>query len=273
MATNLIYPPQKILTQDRCRMVQLSDLHLPHDTDSAYHANFLAILNHALTLNPDLILLTGDLVQDGDKGGYDWLFDVLHKTGVVFVCIAGNHDVTFEHHAQLPFDKRSFSPVTPDSRLLDCHQLTLCLHDKPTWQLLLLNSAVGGEIVGAFNQESLIWLNDTLKNSSLPTLIALHHHPLPVASRWIDAYRLQNTDEFWQTLAPYPHVKAILCGHVHQAQALTAPTPYPCTLFTCPATSRQFLPLADSFAIDDIAGGFRCFDLYKEEFSTQVYRL
>lgn len=270
---NNSYPPHHIHAGDVCRVIQLSDLHLPDDTCSAYHQNFIALLNKALTLHPDLLLLTGDLVQDGNRHGLDWLFDKLTQTGVAFICIAGNHDVTHENHTHLPFERRTFSPILPDDRLVACHRLQIWLNNINAWQILLLNSTVGGEIAGKLSPKSLTWLDDTLKTHQSNTLLALHHHPLAVGSLWIDAYHLQNFDEFWATLAPYAHVQGVISGHVHQAHALTAPTPYPCQFLTCPASSRQFLPFADTFTLDDIACGFRYFELTKEKFSTQVYRL
>lgn len=60
-------------------IAQISDLHLsthvPTNTDK-----FLKVLDFALTFKPNLLLLTGDLVNDGHLPLYDWLFAALDKT-------------------------------------------------------------------------------------------------------------------------------------------------------------------------------------------------
>lgn len=243
--------PTHLSTATPFVIAQISDLHLSPHTPS-YRETFLAVLALAQNYAPDLLLLTGDLVNDGDKDGYDWLFDVLQKTGTPFLCLAGNHDVTHELGADLPFEQRTFLPTPADPRLIDTHRLSLDVQGT-RWQLLAVNSAVNGQIYGRLDDDKLTFLKNHL-TKSLPTLIALHHHPHPVGSAWIDEYRLKNADEFWRTLATFDNAKAILCGHVHQTHSLMVQG---VALSTCPATSRQFAPHRDEFAIDDIAAGFR----------------
>lgn len=231
-------------------IAQLSDLHLTGKVgcDPSYH-KFLVCLELALFYRPKLLLLTGDLVNDGQKAGYDWLFAILKKTGIDFVCLAGNHDVTHEHNSHLPFDKRTFSPITTDNRLSNCKVLRL-----GNWQLLFINSAVAGQIYGTITDDTLMWLSNTLSKNTQQTLIALHHHPVPIGSAWIDAYKLTNANQFWQILAPYPHAKVVVCGHVHQAHTLNyAHT----TVLTAPAVSHQFMPFCNEFRACETVCGIR----------------
>lgn len=262
---HLFTPP----LQEYFTIAQISDLHLsthhPANTDK-----FLAVLQHALTHHPDLILLTGDLVNDGVTHWYDWLFDKLQDTQIPFLCLAGNHDVTHEIGHDLPFDERQFLPLAKDSRLIDTHRLIITL-PHITWQILAVNSAVGGQIHGRLDDDKLQFLQAHITHD-MPTLIAMHHHPTPVGSAWIDAHQLSNGDAFWQILASakmhHPHV---ICGHVHQALILKQPSG---TLYTCPATSRQFIPHHDGFGIDNVTSGFRLLQLYNNcTLDTQVKRL
>lgn len=253
-------------------IAQISDLHLsthvPTNTDK-----FLKVLDFALTFKPNLLLLTGDLVNDGYLPLYDWLFAALDKTNTPYLCLAGNHDVTHEIGHDLPFDKRTFLPIAKDDRLIDTHRLVIDL-PHATWQLLAVNSALHGHIYGRLDDAQLAFLKTHL-NHAMPTLIALHHHPTPVGSAWIDEHMLQNGDEFWAILnahttntANRPHV---LCGHVHQAHILQQNGG---TLYTCPATSRQFAPHQDEFGIDDVASGFRLLQLHNNRtLDTWVKRL
>lgn len=254
------YPPTMLAASNTFTISQISDLHLEGQLGSApSYQKFLQVLALAQNEHPDLLLLTGDLVNDGNKQVYDWLFKTLENTQIAFACIAGNHDVTLEHGKGLSFEARSFEPIEADTRLLNQHKLTINL-TQGAWQLLLLNSAVNGKIHGQLSTESLIWLKNQLDNQT-PTVIAMHHHPIDVGSAWIDAHRLQNHAEFWQIINQHPNVKAILCGHVHQAHTLTAPTKHPCTIYTCPSTDRQFMPYQDDFTLDKQQGGLRILQL------------
>lgn len=265
------YPYSHTLSSqtDTFTIAQISDLHLSNH-EPAYFDNFLAVLALARCHNPDLLLLTGDLVNDGEADVYDWLFDVLQCTQIPFLCLAGNHDVTQEIGHELPFHERSFLPIPADERLIDTHRLVVELGGS-SWQILLLNSAVNGQIYGHLNADTLSFLTQHLaQNPPQNTLIALHHHPAPVGSAWIDGHILQNRDEFWQTLAHFDQNLHIICGHVHQAHTITVNNH---TLYTCPATSRQFTPHQDEFGVDNMSSGFRLVQLQNNTLKTAVYRI
>lgn len=261
-----ITPPTHLGSTHPFVIAQLSDLHLSPHTPKSFD-NFLAVLALAKRHCPNLLILTGDLVNDGDKAIYDWLFEQLNNARLPFLCLAGNHDVTQEIGHHLPFDKRQFLPIAKDPRLPDQHRLVLDSNGTK-WQLLALNSAVAGQIFGQVSQQSLDFISHHLQ-ANLPTIIALHHPPAKVGSAWIDAYRLQNSDQFWQTLAPFTNLH-ILCGHLHQAHSLPL---FGSTLYTCPATARQFLPYADEFALDTLPAGFRLICLKNNQFTSQIIRL
>lgn len=259
--------PTTLSADDDFVIAQLSDLHLHGQIgiDSSYH-KCLSMLEFAKHYKPKLLLLTGDLVNDGIREGYDWLFEQLHNTGIPFLCLAGNHDTTEEVGTHLPFHQRRFLPKALDTRLIRQHKLIINL-SQGTWQILAINSAVLGQTIGQIDAPTLKFLTREL-DTGLPTIIAMHHHPITVQSAWIDAYMLQNHQQFWQALAPFPNLKAVLCGHVHQAHHLPSPTGS--SVYTCPATARQFLPFADTFATDDLAGGLRLIQL-SNNLSLQSY--
>ena len=300
-------PPELLVTSQHSyvNIAQISDLHLTN-SDCANAQRFMQILEMALADGADLLLLTGDLVDDGDSAVYMWLFDKIIATGVPYACIAGNHDVTIELGKHLPFDQRKYLATECDTRLLGCRRIQISSAvdnhgvQKSTWHLLLLNSAVAGQGYGALDDESLIWLDETLTaldNEGDPVLIALHHHPVPIGSAWLDRLMLTNHTVFWSVIKKHPLVHTILCGHVHQAQNLQingdlqncnlsatiepsrldphgaarlpkpmqidcfAHTPDDIWCLSAPAVDRHFLPFSDSFAIDSIGGGYRMIQL------------
>jgi len=140
------------------------------------------------------------------------------------------------------------------------------------WQFLLLNSQIPGQVGGYLSPESLDWLDSQLTSSSdKPTLIGLHHQPLPVDSAWIDGSKVANAEELLEILDNHPQVKLVIFGHIHQE-------------FDCwrhnirylgtPSTGGQFKPRSPNFALDEIAPGFRWLKLYPDgKFETRVERL
>ena len=245
--------PIYLNTKDKTlNILQLTDLHL--STNNAMHSchqRFEAILNQALQqataqhIECDLILVTGDLVSQIEPAIYDYIFAVLAATGVPFACIAGNHDVTDEVGCDLPFDQRKLVAHPADPRLLSCHVI-----ESDYWQILLLNSAIAGKVAGQIKEEDIDWLCAQLEHCDKSALLAVHHHLIPMESEWIDAYKMQNAEQFWQRTKDYDHLRVIINGHTHQEQVQHRNG---VTVYTTPSTCYQYQPFEDEFAYDQQA--------------------
>lgn len=215
------------------RLVQLTDLHLLADPSALYRgqatrAHFLAALKLALRLQPDLLLLTGDLAEDEQLATYQWLFQQLNNSGLNWQWLPGNHDN--------PELMDSFSPT-------DFHQQT------QHWQILGLNSHLPNQTQGELDRKQLERLKLALTNPK-PLLIALHHPPVAVNSQWKDAIALQNSAAFWKLLKDQNHARLVIFGHVHQAFSSSK---HACKVFATPASSVQFTANSDNFAISESA--------------------
>ena len=225
----LSYPASAVSTPDgQVNVLQITDLHLspPVFTDkntggkndsavAICQRSFEAIIKQALSEERrcDLILVTGDLVNQVQVEVYDHIFEVLQATGIPFACIAGNHDVTDENNSELPFFQRELVARPADTRLLNRHVI-----ETDHWQLLLLDSSMPGKVEGEVTTADIDWLCEQLEACAKPALIALHHHVIPVDSDWIDQHMVENADIFWQRLAAFEHLKVIISGHTHQEQ-------------------------------------------------------
>ncbi len=268
-------PPQHITTPDSvANVLQLTDLHLFPDPDKMVagvncHDNFERCLSQAFSedVRCDLIVVTGDLVNEVKTEIYDHIFARLDATGIPYVCIAGNHDVTDEIGEDLPFEQRKFVAHAPDTRLLSDFRVQL-----NHWQLLLLDSSVVGEVGGRLSSESLTWIEQRLKNHDDPTVLALHHHVVPMQSEWIDNHLIANSEQFWQTIQPFSHVKSVISGHVHQEFAYKQDD---IQIYATPSTCYQFEPQQDEFGYDkDAKAGYRWLKLEANgELSSRVVRL
>ena len=259
------YPPTQITTTDGViNILQLTDPHLYLDSDTETvginnYQSFTACLQQALEedIRCDLILLSGDLVNEVKPEIYQNIYQLLEKTGIPFVCIAGNHDVTDELDTHLPFSERRFVAHKPNALLLSRHCLTL-----NDWRLLLIDSSVPGKIYGAVGNKNLNWLSQNIANSHHPVIIAMHHHVLPIDSAWMDDHITQDAEVFWHLIEDKPSVKAVVTGHVHQKfEAQRAGV----KVYATPSTCYQFKPKSDNFAFDDQAApGYRWLSLNKQ---------
>lgn len=205
---------------------------------------------------PDLALLTGDLVQDPCVSSYQRLKQRLTALDVHCYCLPGNHD-----------DPRLMSELLPSENVHVSPQILL---DK--WQIICLDSTISGKPNGRLSDEQLRLLEISLtEHSDRYALIALHHHPIPSGSLWMDTMVLENADEFLTITQKYPHARVVVFGHVHQAMDEVYGR---LRLLASPSTCFQFKPLSPDFAVDRAPPGYRWIELYADgTIDTGVERL
>lgn len=243
-----------------CRLLQFTDTHLHTDPARRVQgvdpgASLRRVLAEARRLQPpaDALLLSGDLVHD-DPAAYPLLREAFAGFGAPVYCLAGNHDEAHRLAGELA--GASFQ-VHGTARL-------------GAWRLVLLDSTVPGEPGGRLGRERLAALARTLAREESPTLICLHHPPLPLGSRWLDRIGLSDGDALHALLRRHPQVRAVVFGHAHQEADIERDgIRYLCT----PSTCSQFLPGSDAFAVEDRPPGFRILDLAANgDFRTAVVR-
>jgi Icc protein len=89
-------------------------------------------------------------------------------------------------------------------------------------------------------------------------MVCLHHHPVPMSSRWLDRVGLNNAAEFLHTIDAHRNVRAVVWGHVHQNyDALRKDV----RMLATPSTCAQFAPNSDAFAVDSRPPAYRTFEL------------
>ncbi len=209
---------------------------------------FRAVIEQAMqdSRPPDAIVATGDLVQDETRSGYERFQSVLASLHTPVLCIPGNHD----------------APNVMDSMLSDAPFQINGSYQAHGWSLIMLNSFARGGDAGRLDQTELDRLRETLdKHQALHTLICLHHHPVPMGSRWLDGVALRNPHQLFDIVDAAPQVRGILWGHVHQTSDRNHNG---IRLMSTPATCSQFRPNSDDFAIDARPPGFRWLDLHQD---------
>jgi Icc protein len=247
---------------DEIRLLQFTDPHLVARSDGTLRGvntreSLLGVLRHARAhhWNADALLLTGDLVND-DPGGYAAVRELFGDLGKPVWCLPGNHD-----DAELMRQELDSAPFQVGG-----------FHDLGAWRIVLVDSCVAGQAHGHVGASELARLDECLSGAAeRHVLVALHHHPVRVGSRWIDSVGLQNSEEFFSLTDRHPCLRAIIWGHVHQSFDTHRKG---VRLLGTPSTCAQFLPHADQFAIDPSAPGYRRLSLHADgSLDTEVLRV
>ncbi|NAW69028.1 3',5'-cyclic-AMP phosphodiesterase [Vibrio sp. V27_P1S3P104] len=249
---------------DHIKLVQITDTHLfaPDDgcllsvnTADSFRAIVQAIIEQQIPF--DAILATGDISQDHSAESYQRFAAGIRDLQKLCFWLPGNHDY-----------KPNMGSVMPSAQIQALEHVLLGKH----WQMVLLDSQVVGVPHGRLSDYQLGLLDEKL--TQYPdrfTLVLLHHHPLLVGSAWLDQHTLKDSDAFWHVVGQHRNVRAVLCGHVHQAMDCEYQG---VKVMATPSTCVQFKPNSDDFALDLCSPGWRELELHHDgEVSTQVKRL
>jgi len=228
-------------------VLHVTDSHLHATIDSRMrgvttHVTFLSVLEHArkdARWPPDAILVTGDIVQDESRAGYERFREMLQVFGLPVFCIPGNHD-----------DPKLMTELLMVPPFQVCGDAKL-----EAWRILLISTFQKGEDAGAIGPDGLAALEESLRKfADEHVLICMHHQPLPMGSAWLDGVGLRDAEQFLETIDRHERVRGVVWGHVHQASDRKRNE---VRFLSTPSTCSQFLPNSDFFAIDTRPPGLR----------------
>jgi 3',5'-cyclic AMP phosphodiesterase CpdA len=187
---------------------------------------------NAFTPAIDLVVGTGDLVNDGRADEYDHLERLLADLAVPFLPLPGNHDDRTELRRR--FDTLpSGTPTTPIDHVVD---LDSC-------RLVCLDTTIPGRHDGRLVEPQLAWLDEVLGGApDVTTIVAQHHPPIPSGIPSMDRFGLEGRETEAAVLARHPQVAAVIGGHFHRSiHARFATTVVSC----CPSTAVQLALVFD----------------------------
>ncbi len=234
------------------RLVQITDCHLRADPGDRLRgtrpdARLRAIVERLREERPDLVVVTGDISDDGSLASYRRFLRSIRRIRRPVFCLPGNHD-------------------RPD-------RLRRVLSRRPThvveatrhgcWQLCFLDSTVAGRCGGHLSDERWARIEDRLARfRDRPTLIFLHHPVLPSGSRWLDDdMMLDNPERLTRALHAHPQVRALAWGHIHQPfEGRIDGT----VCWGTPATSTQFSRGSETFATTPDGPAYRRIQLHAD---------
>ena len=253
----------------RTRIVQLTDIHLlPEVGDRVLEIDSCESLNDifsdVLSLNksPELILVTGDLAEDGSIRSYKRLRDIFESTACSFFVVPGNHDDVDNIKESLVNETIKMQPAT----------------EIDGWVIAFVNSQAFGHDHGLIDQVELIQLESVLqKAKGKPCMVALHHSPTPECD--YPGCQLNNAQEFLELLDRYPNVKVVIAGHTHcctevqhnKIKLLTTPSTFLHASHSKQGESEDHNDFGKSHELDSSRRGYRIIDLFENgDFNSEV---
>jgi Icc protein len=233
--------------------LHLTDPHLFADTGgnlrgTVTYSSLSAVLDHYFDSGwrADLIVVTGDLVQDDSPGAYDHFCQLLGAMQLPVYCVPGNHDV-----------RALMRDALAEPPFYYCKSVA-----AGDWLITGIDSCVDGKAGGYVDADELDRLDEEIaKSSAANVMVCLHHPPVAMGSRWLDTVGLENGEEFLARITVSGKVRLAIFGHVHQ--------PYDADhggvrIVATPSTCRQFTPLSDDFAIDENPPAYRRISLHAD---------
>jgi Icc protein len=199
-------------------IAQLSDPHLRPKgvlyqgvVDS--NAMFEAAIAHLNTLSPqpDLVLITGDIVDEGAPEEYALARGLLAAIRQPLLVIPGNHDEreAFRH---------SFSDLSTIARSGPLHFVA---DNVGPVRIIGLDITVPAEHHGDFDEAAAAWLETALAAApDRPTIVMMHQPPFASGIAYVDEYWCRNGERLAALISRHPHVERIACGHVHRFMQL-----------------------------------------------------
>ena len=210
------------------KILQISDIHLRGDGRLSFGAadtqqSFKQTMKHLMDMDPkpDVVVITGDLADNGNHEAYKKLKEELSKLEFPLYILPGNHDkkeIFYDMFAEM-------CPVKKDIYPHVCYTL-----EEGDIRIIVVDSTMEGKHNGGFSEKVMKWLEDRMEEyQGKPTLIFTHHPPFTTGLTLMDE-PFENSERLVQLLKDKSYVR-LCCGHMHRPimtqwkgiQAMTCP--------------------------------------------------
>ena len=198
-AADLARLDERLSPRDDLTLLHVSDIHGSSDAGSSGTSGRIdrlaQVVDHVLgsTFAPDALIVTGDLVHEGDVAAYRPVADALEHAARRLACpvltVPGNHD-----------DPALLRSVLAPPRVLRVGGFRLVGIDSSS---------------GRVHDDELAWLRAELATPyGRGTILALHHPPIPSVAASLAGRGLLNADALTDAVRG-SDVVAVLAGHYH----------------------------------------------------------
>jgi Icc protein len=193
-------------------LVQITDTHVVERgtllygmADTARHLAETVSQINSMRPRPNLVLITGDLVEHPGPRTYSHFRDLIAPLRMPVYLMPGNHDRP-DVMSEFFGDTEKFPGPAPH------FQYAI---EGPDFRILALNSHFDNSELPFFGPRRLQWLEYELESSTQPTLIAIHHPPMKTGIGFIDMVGPHWYRDLGEVLNRHPQVLKVICGHGH----------------------------------------------------------
>lgn len=183
------------------QIVQISDLHVG---SQFLQEKFDILVDEVNELNPDVIVITGDLTNEGLMAEYKKCKLLLEKFKTKkIITISGNHD--YRNTGYLLFKK--YFPFETVNELGD------------DVVLVTVGTARPDRNEGEVGHRQNLWLERTMKKyKDKVKIVAMHHHLIAIPDTGSDQLTVVDAGDVLRTVLD-SKVDVVLCGHKHRPWA------------------------------------------------------
>ena len=248
-----------IRTSDGSFAGESSEYPAVHETDSEVpywrfmNEDAVAAINES---GVDLAITKGDIADMGHREQFEAAAEIFARFRLPHHAFLGNHD----HYGLLDgeqVDGYALLGQPPTPRTLELRG----------WRLVLLDTVEPGEHHGVFPDERLRWLENVLADTHeqrLPTLLLMHHQPVPpeFSDRFPNRIGMlpEHSVRLLSLIGQHPQVRGVLIGHTHRNRVRRYS-----------ASGR--VPFVDVNCTKDYPGGWAHYRLYDDgSFRQEVRR-
>lgn len=233
------------------KIIQITDIHLSQDPKERLFGlvnaeqTFYDVLQAVKSHEPDLVLATGDLSQDGSQESYQRLANYLEQLDCNVYVIQGNHD------NPINFTKYLVAHNIKHEEFLAINHVNF----------IFLNSYADNNDNGFIDKRNLLHLTTHLSNydNCVPVI---HHHFVPLGN-FVDGYILTNHQELVSTMAPFAaKIKFCITGHVHNSYLRFI---HGIKVYSSLSTCIQFAPMSE-IAFANKKPGFTIYNLQGDNY-------
>ncbi|MGQ9530270.1 MAG: metallophosphoesterase family protein [Candidatus Bathycorpusculaceae bacterium] len=184
--------------ENNLSIVHLSDIH----AGAKLERNMLErAMDEINKLNPDLVIVTGDLTDEGLLEEFQEAHNYLQSLKCKHMIVgSGNHDSRNTGYRLFPKFFGNSSSITELNGIV----------------VIMLDSSRPDQDEGEVGYRQRLWLKQCLEeNHEKFKIVALHHHLLPVPDTGMEKNIIVDAGDVLWTLVSYG-VDLVLCGHRHR---------------------------------------------------------
>lgn len=194
-------------------IAHISDTHIAGPGQKTYGiapmaenlARCVASIN-ALTMAPDMVLLSGDVTNDFSHDQAMRAAKILADLNCPYYLVPGNHD---DRDVLWDVFGGTACPTRADGFIN-------YVIEGGAVRIIALDSVASGQSGGQICDTRAAWLREVLaRGADQPTVIFTHHPPMKCGVPESDVDGFEGAETLGAIVASHPNIERILCGHIH----------------------------------------------------------